>query len=256
MEKKKIYVASSWRNKEQPFVVAELRHLGHEVYDFRNPPGAAGFGWSNVDENWKDWTHSEYVEHLDGSIATKGFNNDFNAMQDADVCVLVLPCGASAHTEAGWMSGMGKQVYVFGMPPEPELMYKLFTGFIPNMDCLGEIFAMPGTECCPLSAVEQFGRLPPWIEVQGVRFELQLIVNGTPDDIRLVYAIAGVDDNSPHKKRIDECGSWRNPYTGGLQGFLFLVENISTEMSLGDACDRAEKFLKRFDLWKDEELTS
>ena len=35
----KIYVASSWRNPHQPAIVEELRVAGHEVYDFRNPPG-------------------------------------------------------------------------------------------------------------------------------------------------------------------------------------------------------------------------
>lgn len=36
----KIYVASSWRNQYQPEVVATLRAVGHEVYDFKNPrPG-------------------------------------------------------------------------------------------------------------------------------------------------------------------------------------------------------------------------
>ena len=34
----KIYVASSWRNVFQQDVVAILRDLGHEVYDFKNPP--------------------------------------------------------------------------------------------------------------------------------------------------------------------------------------------------------------------------
>ena len=33
----RIYVASSWRNKYQPEVVAALRKAGHGVYDFRNP---------------------------------------------------------------------------------------------------------------------------------------------------------------------------------------------------------------------------
>lgn len=52
----KIYVASSWRNKYQPEVVAALRKAGHEVYDFRNPkdnPG--GFHWADVEKNWQDW---------------------------------------------------------------------------------------------------------------------------------------------------------------------------------------------------------
>lgn len=36
----RIYVASSWRNTHQPEVVAKLRELGHEVYDFREPEDA------------------------------------------------------------------------------------------------------------------------------------------------------------------------------------------------------------------------
>ena len=43
-----IYVASSWRNHVQPMIVEALRGDGHEVYDFRNPPDAAGFGWGQL----------------------------------------------------------------------------------------------------------------------------------------------------------------------------------------------------------------
>ncbi|MCQ2147815.1 MAG: hypothetical protein MJZ16_09895, partial [Bacteroidales bacterium] len=53
--------------------------------------------------------------------------NDIEAMESCDGCVLVLPCGRSAHTEAGWFSGKGKKVIVL-IPEkqEAELMYKLF----------------------------------------------------------------------------------------------------------------------------------
>jgi hypothetical protein len=49
-------------------------------------------------------------------------------MTSCDTCVLVLPCGRSAHTEAGWFAGRGKKVIVY-LPErqEPELMYKLFS---------------------------------------------------------------------------------------------------------------------------------
>ena len=53
----KIYVASSWRNPEQPEVVTALRSLSYEVYDFRNPgDGKSGFGWREIDPNWLNWT--------------------------------------------------------------------------------------------------------------------------------------------------------------------------------------------------------
>ena len=52
---------------------------------------------------------------------------DLDALNWADTCLLVLPCGRSAHTEAGWMKGAGKRTIVY-IPEmqEAELMYKLF----------------------------------------------------------------------------------------------------------------------------------
>ena len=39
----------------------------------------------------------------------------------------MLPCGRSAHTEAGWMAGAGKKVIAYIPEKEdPELMYKMF----------------------------------------------------------------------------------------------------------------------------------
>ena len=57
MMKRKIYVASSWRNEYYPEVVAKLREAGHDVYDFRNPPsGDPGFKWSSVSEDYMEWS--------------------------------------------------------------------------------------------------------------------------------------------------------------------------------------------------------
>ena len=43
-------------------------------------------------------------------------------MEWADTCVLVLPCGRSAHLEAGWFKGRGKRLIVLLEDMEPELM--------------------------------------------------------------------------------------------------------------------------------------
>ena len=43
-------------------------------------------------------------------LAEKQFAADLEALEWADACVLVPPCGRSAHTEAGWMAGRGKKV--------------------------------------------------------------------------------------------------------------------------------------------------
>lgn len=123
----KIYLASSWRNAHQPDVLASLRRAGHDVYDFRNPaPGNTGFGWRQCTD--RPINDSESLRDvLRHPIAQSGFDLDFVAMKWADACVLLLPCGNSAHLEAGWFAGQGKPVAVL-VPElrEPELMYKLF----------------------------------------------------------------------------------------------------------------------------------
>lgn len=123
----KVYVASSWRNPFQQDVVEFLRSQGHEVYDFKNPPGRTGFQWSDIDQNWQNWSTEQFHEALNHPIAQAGFDSDFNAMKWADTCVMVLPCGRSANTEAGWMKGAGKRVMVYSpKKEEPELMYKIY----------------------------------------------------------------------------------------------------------------------------------
>jgi len=136
----KIYVASSWRNKYFPAVVEALRAKGHEVYDFRNPPhGGNGFRWTDIDEKALEWSFDEYSEGLHHPKAEKQFKADLEALEWADTCVLVLPSGRSAHTEAGWMAGAGRRVFVY-IPEmqEPELMYKLFDRVAGSMEDLLE----------------------------------------------------------------------------------------------------------------------
>ena len=140
---RKIYVASSWRNEFYEDVVSSLRDAGHDVYDFRNPPsGDEGFKWSCVAEDYMDWAPQEYRKQLMHPKAVRQFGNDIRAMESCDVCVLVLPCGRSAHTEAGWFAGRGREVYAYiPVRQEPELMYKLFTGVCCTMDELLEALA-------------------------------------------------------------------------------------------------------------------
>lgn len=140
---RKIYVASSWRNEFYEDVVCSLRAAGHDVYDFRNPPsGDEGFKWSCVAEDYMDWAPQEYRKQLMHPKAVRQFGNDIRAMESCDVCVLVLPCGRSAHTEAGWFAGRGHEVYAYiPVRQEPELMYKLFTGVCCTMDELLEALA-------------------------------------------------------------------------------------------------------------------
>jgi len=127
----KVYVATSWRNPIQPEVVKALQDQGHDVYDFRNPaPGDNGFHWSEIDPNWKSWTPEQFAEALDHPIAQAGFLTDMMALEKADACVLVMPCGRSAHLEMGYAIGTGKLTIILSSDGEPELMYKMAGHFV------------------------------------------------------------------------------------------------------------------------------
>lgn len=132
----KVYVASSWRNTYQAGVVERLRWLGHDVYDFRGPGdgwnnsgnGPGGFAWSEIDSRWKSWVTDvdSYIEALFHPRAVEGFRRDMDALEQCDVCIMVNPCGQSAHAEMGWAKGAGKLVAVY-CPEirEPDLMVKM-----------------------------------------------------------------------------------------------------------------------------------
>ncbi len=134
---KYVYVASSWRNPMQPAVCAILKAAGIDHYDFRNPEGGTGFAWRQVKTDrpsvagiatkGSDWEErDEYLRMIDHPRAREGFAADFAAMQRASHVVMVLPCGKSAHLEAGWAIGAGKPTAIMLEDPvEPELMYLL-----------------------------------------------------------------------------------------------------------------------------------
>lgn len=125
-----IYVASSWRNGMQSAVVHLLRCARFEVYDFKNPKeDNHGFSWKKIEPDWQNWTVEQYLKALQSPIAEAGFNLDYDAMKAADCCVLVLPCGRSAHLEAGYFVGANKPLHIYLPEPktEPELMYKMAT---------------------------------------------------------------------------------------------------------------------------------
>jgi nucleoside 2-deoxyribosyltransferase len=54
-------------------------------------------------------------------------------MQWADAGVLLLPCGRSAHLEAGYFVGSGKPLFVLLADGEPELMYRMATRLCVNL---------------------------------------------------------------------------------------------------------------------------
>lgn len=150
MRKRNIYLASSWRNEQQQGLVAALREQGHTVYDFKNPkPGETGFSWKQVgydtdfiaSGNVSPEDIATYLNALKQPRAIEGFDNDNSAMNNANMFVLLLPCGRSAHLEAGWAAGAGTETHVVLSTEkfEPELMYLLCDHIHPNIESLLEV---------------------------------------------------------------------------------------------------------------------
>ena len=134
-----IYLATSWRNEAQPALVERLRREGHEVYDFRNPPGGTGFAWSQVPlhggANKDSIPAGDYLEVLDHPIAKAGFRADMSALFAADIVLLVLPCERDAHLELGWAVGAGKEtVILLDDPCKASLMYLMVDHIVTNTD--------------------------------------------------------------------------------------------------------------------------
>lgn len=87
-----------------------------------------------VNTDWRQWTPEKFISelNLNNPVSARGFPLDKQALDDCDVCVCVLPCGRSAHLEAGYAAGRGKKV-IFCLHPdkfEPELMYLLGDGCV------------------------------------------------------------------------------------------------------------------------------
>ncbi|MFY9190406.1 MAG: hypothetical protein WAN89_03915 [Lawsonella sp.] len=201
---RKIYVASSWRNPIQPEIVQVLRGAGHEVYDFRNPaPGNYGFAWSAVNPDWLEWTPEQFIADLYSGhpVIEQGFAFDKDALDWADTCVLVLPCGRSAHLEAGYTAGQGKLTLFYLHPDkfEPELMYLLGHGCVTTHEALLEKLASP-----PEVRNSDQQRIASWFQANGGNSSLLNSIRRTKKELdELLAAVESGDTESVREEAAD-----------------------------------------------------
>jgi len=131
--KRKIYIASSWKNS--PFVrglAVELRRRGHEVFDFTDtenrPDGLDIFVFSAGQwalQHGKKPDEIEYKDFLTWEPAIRAFESDKAGLDWANTVIMLLPCGRSSHLEAGYAVGQDKELFIFGDLPlgEFDVMY-------------------------------------------------------------------------------------------------------------------------------------
>ena len=148
----RIYVASSWANKSYPKVVEALRVAGHDVYDFRTN----GFHWNDILDTNLDMLGQVSPAALDKALANPKalhhFDDDFEALDTCDACVLVLPSGRSSHLELGHAAGRNKTTVILYDGPDsvvvPELMYLMVDWRVDSIGELVSILDSPEAQYC------------------------------------------------------------------------------------------------------------
>jgi hypothetical protein len=111
----KVYIGGSLSNPE----IIRITKLIQEEYDAFSSWVTPG---PDADEHWRDYEKElgySYREALRRPAAQNIFEFDKKHIDAADVFVMVMPCGKSAHLELGYAAGTGKRTIVY-MPEEPE----------------------------------------------------------------------------------------------------------------------------------------
>ena len=76
-------------------------------------------------------TFYDFRNALKESETQLSYDIDHDAMCSAQACILIMPCGRSAHMELGWFIGRQKPTCIFyptsGTYDGPDLMYKMST---------------------------------------------------------------------------------------------------------------------------------
>ncbi len=122
----KVYLASSWKNAAQVIQIKEmLVSQGHEVDAFCDKSaGRFVFSFDLLPDVEK--MNAETV--LKEEIVKRAFEEDRKWLDWADICVLVLPAGNSAHLEAGYAKGSGKKLVIY-REDFPEGEFDVMYGF-------------------------------------------------------------------------------------------------------------------------------
>lgn len=144
MSKRKIYLASSWKNEDMIKQLAfTLKELHFQVDCFADDSnGRFVFHWTKFTGDLKDLDAKSFLEHPD---TKKAFKEDVKWLNWANLTILVLPAGKSAHLEAGYTAGKGKDLIIYApngfVKGDFDVMYGFARKLIDNFeDLLRELY--------------------------------------------------------------------------------------------------------------------
>ena len=132
----KIYLASSWKRKETVRVMHDiLVKRGHVVDSFCSTDGKrSSFNWDELVEimykEGIDLRSANAISMADHWRVKEAFREDKKYIDWSDTLIMLMPCGRSAHLEAGYAAGTGKKLYIIGgfEKGEFEVMYGFADG--------------------------------------------------------------------------------------------------------------------------------
>lgn len=121
-----LYLIGSLRNPQVPVFAGRLRALGFEVFDDWYAAGP------EADDYWQKYEQErghDLVEALEGHAAYHVFDYDHKHLDRADLGILLLPGGRSAHIEMGYLAGRGVPTHIIleGEPERYDVMYRFAT---------------------------------------------------------------------------------------------------------------------------------
>ena len=122
----KIYISSSWKNREKVREMAlRLREDGHKVWDFTDPScrKTEEFPHEKRPEPWNPKKHKSYSERLRDPGMYAAVMNNQEAIRWSDMVILLLPCGLDAHADWAYGIGLGKATIITGTPHPGDTVY-------------------------------------------------------------------------------------------------------------------------------------
>lgn len=139
----KIYIASSWKMEVACKELARfLRKNNHEVDLFcEERPERTAFSFDKI----KGCENLDGIEMLEQPLVQQAFKEDKKWLDWADVCLLVLPSGRSAHLEAGYAKGKGKKLWIVGHFPTGE--YDVMYGFADRLIKIEDFYNFINNYC-------------------------------------------------------------------------------------------------------------
>lgn len=154
MTKLHVYVAGSFKQRDLCVEAGRLiRDIGVLAYVFCDE-GSEAFPHSMKlrEENLiETFTPMTAIEH---ETVKKIYAINMTELEKSDVVLLMLPCGKSAHMEAGWIKGVDGKVIIYG-----EMIKGEFDAMYGMADLVTDDFNKVLDYLCVYSALKGTGQL-------------------------------------------------------------------------------------------------